>query len=475
MNRFNTFGLALILCLCGPAGASSAGSEDFWQWLAPQLHLSELEHPQIDYWEARHRRRFTELEVIISKGSVFLYPLALAVRDRDMPMELALLPIIESHLNPSAVSNSGARGLWQILPSTAKHLDLKHDWWFDESADFNRSTEAALDYLSYLHDRFGGWPLTLAAYNGGESRVHRQMREHKRRDMPIDFWTLELPKQTRAYIPKLLGLARVLRDPQGLKLPAIRTQRQFVRLPTGGPLDVAQVAELAKVSVAEIYQLNPQLLRWTTPPQGPHAVYLPRSAAPRFKAALQKLPAGQRRHWQRYVVKSGDSLGQIALDQGSNVTLIKRLNQLDSDRLKLGQILILANHAQLLDDKTLAAARNRDRVSYASRPIMAGYHEVRSGESLWSIARRYGSSVEILRHQNNLSAVDNLFPGQLIRIGNADTRQRIYYEVRPGDMLSFIAERYRVSVREIRSWNNLSGTLLHPGQTLELRLPLETG
>lgn len=474
--RLATSALAAVLLLaCGLARALPQADQDFWTWLAPQLQLGHIQHPDIDAWEARYRERQVELQVTLLQGREFLYPLALAVRDRGMPLEIALLPVVESQLDPTAVSRSGARGLWQLLPATAEHLGLQHDWWYDDSADFNRSTDAALNYLGYLHERFGGWLLGLAAYNAGEGRIARQMRERRRRGLTVDYWDLELKTETRAYVPKLLALARIIRNPGTVRLPPVSTRRTFVRLNTEGPLDITQIASLSGVDIERIYRLNPQLRRWATPPRGPHAIYLPIEASQPFSQALRELPADQRRRWRRHTVQPGETLGMIATRHGSSVALIQRLNDMNDVTIRPGQQLILADHDRQLNRLSVNAAIRQGRLSYAQRPMPGGWHEVRSGDSLWSIAQQYGTSTRTLLAQNSLAGGHRLIPGQLIRIGGADQRRRVYYEVQPGDMLSLIAERYRVSVNDIRSWNGIDGSLLRPGQTLELRLPPSAG
>ena len=451
--------------------SDALSNEDFWQWLSPQLELADIQHPSIDRWEQRYRRRHTELEIILQDGQDFLYPLTVAVRDRGMPLELALLPIIESHLNPAAVSSAGARGLWQILPSTAQHLGLKHDWWSDQSANYSSSTNAALDYLSYLHERFGGWLLSLAAYNAGEGRVWREMQNSRNAGRTIDLWDLELPAQTEVYVPKLLGLARVLRDPQGIKLPPIRTTRSFAHINIKQALDVVQIAQLAEISVEKVYRLNPHLLRWATPPAGPHQIYIPIEASQRFVQAAQNLPPQQRHSWQRHNVSKGETLGSIAQKLGVDVEALRKLNEIEKDRLSIGQTLIVTNNMATVDYATRQAVRARSRVSFAPRPLKAGYHRVAQGDSLWSIARSYGTSVARIRANNNLRPRARLMPGQLLQTGNRQSGQHMTYTVRKGDVLSIIAEQHGVTVAQIQAWNQLSGSLLKPGQKLQLQVP----
>ncbi len=466
LARTRLLPLALMLAWCLPAHAA----EDFWQWLAPQLELSQMQHSSIDYWEARYRRRHLELEVILEDGKEFLYPLALAVADRDMPLELALLPIIESHLDPTAVSSQGARGLWQLLPGTAEHLGLKHDWWQDESADYLRSTRAALDYLEYLHDRFGGWLLSLAAYNAGESRIWREMQRSRKQGLSMDMWQLDLPPQTRVYVPKLLGLARVLRDPRKVKLPALELTRKFTRVSIPMALDVAQIARMAELRIEQVYRLNPHWLRWTMPPDGPYTVYLPTDRSAQFRQALKSMRGQDSRRWHRHEVKLGENLLKVAREHDTEADLLRQLNDLKDDKIRTGQILVVAQGSSHIDTATRRAASLRQRLSHAPRPLKPGLHRVAAGESLWSIARAYGTSVERLRRDNALRHASDLVPGQLLKTGNLTAGRLVTYTVREGDMLSMIAQRHGVSVSQIRQWNQLDSSLIHPGQKLELRL-----
>ena len=462
-----TAALGLTLCLTpGPAAAEA----DLWTWMAQQMPLTSLRHTRIDEWEARYRARATELEITLERGQVFLPPLAQAVADRHLPMELALLPVIESQLDPSAVSPRGARGLWQILPSTAEHLGLRHTWWLDESADIVASTRAALRYLDYLHSRFGAWTLALAAYNAGEGRVSQTMRKHRQAGLSTDYWNLDLPEQARDYVPKLLALARIVRDPQGIRLPPLTREPGLLRVETGGPYPLPLLAEHAGVSLGELYRYNPQLLRWAIPAQGPYSIYLAPAAARRLQSALADLPATFQRRWQRHEVQPGENLGQIAQRHGSTVERLREINGLDSNLLRPGQVLLVASGQAPVARNILSAAQRGERLPHLPPPVEEGMHEVAAGDSLWTIARRHGTSVAALRHLNRLDGDIHVFPGQLIKVGDTDGRQRIFYRVKSGDMLSRIAERYGVSVRQIQRWNDLESSLLHPGQVLELRL-----
>lgn len=453
-----------------PGNPSNAAADGLWSWLRPHFKLAALQHPRIDAWEARYRQRATELEITLEQGKDFLYPLAEAVMAQKLPAELALVPIIESQLDPSALSPRGARGLWQIVPATAEHLSLKHTYWLDESADVVASSRAALSYLKYLQQRFGAWSLALAAYNSGEGRVAGAMRSQLQRGRPVDYWQLDLPQEAQDYVPKILALARIIRDPRGVRLPATPRAASFERVETGGPLELQQIAALAEISLGEIYRLNPQLLRWTLPAQGPYSIYLPPREAARFREALTRTPPGERRRWFRHRVKAGDTLGAIARQYNSSPNRIKEINTLRDDRLRVDQLLLVASGDKAIAYDTLRAARLGTRLPFAFRQVDEGLHQVEPGDSLWSIAQRHGTNVSHLRRLNQLPAGQTLHAGQVLRVGVTDGRKRLYYEVQSGDVLSRIAQRYGLRVSDIQRWNALETTLLRPGQVLELRL-----
>ena len=215
------------------------------------------------------------------------------VKRRGMPTELALLPVIESQYEPFAYSYAQASGIWQIVPQTGRHLNLKTSWWYDERRDIRLATDAALDYLQSLYKRFGNWALALAAYNVGPGNLNKAIKAKGSKN----FWHLDLPKQTREYVPKLLAVAQVIKNHKKfrVKLPAITDKPYFIAIKLSIPIHLKQLAETAGLPFATLEKLNPGYNQWMTPPTGNHFILVPRSYLAEVKTALQKLGEPQKR------------------------------------------------------------------------------------------------------------------------------------------------------------------------------------
>lgn len=266
------------------------------------------------------------------------------VLDRGMPAEVALIPFIESGFNPFAVSPARAAGPWQFIPGTAQNFGLESNWWYDGRKDIIASTDAALDYLSYLNNMFDGdWLLTFAAYNAGEGNVLRAVKRNSRSNQPTDYWSLHLPGETMRYVPKILATALAIRDADllGLQLEEIPAEPYFTEIDTGGQLDLSQAAELAEIDLDEIKRLNPGFSRWATAPEGPHRLLIPVESADQFQTALVQLPVENRVNFQHYTIISGDTLSTIARRFSTTVTALQEANKMNSTNLRVGQTLLV--------------------------------------------------------------------------------------------------------------------------------------
>ena len=213
------------------------------------------------------------LQRAFGRADLYLYYIVTELERRGMPLELALLPVVESAFEPYAYSRARASGLWQFIPGTGSRFGLKQDWWYDGRRDIVESTRAALDYLQYLHDEFNGdWLLAIAAYNCGEAMVERAAQANRAAGRPVDFWSLWLPGETRAYVPKLLAMKRLVMDPEtyGLSFSPIPNQAYFARVPTHGQINLKLAAEIAGISPQDLYELNPAFHRFATDPSGPY-------------------------------------------------------------------------------------------------------------------------------------------------------------------------------------------------------------
>ena len=317
---------------------------DIWKRLRtgfqfpPQLTLSAQVH--VDNYRS-HNHHIAE---ILQRGEPYLFYILSRVEARGLPAELALLPVIESAFDPYARSPAGAAGIWQFMPATAKQAGLRQDWWVDGRRDIVAATEAALDYLSELQQRFDGdWLLALSAYNAGSARVNKAIRLNKSQGKPVDFWHLPLPKETRSYVPKLIALRAIIANPEAhnIELPVMANSRYFSAVETGGQLDLQVAAQLAGTSMEELQRLNPGLIRSITPPSSLHSLLIPRASEQRFRQQLARLPAEQRVQSVQYRVRSGDTLSAIAQHSRTTVARLRQINQLDSTRIFAGKLLIV--------------------------------------------------------------------------------------------------------------------------------------
>ncbi|MGM0569178.1 LysM peptidoglycan-binding domain-containing protein [Marinobacter sp.] len=479
-------------------GEESAKEErDLWTRLRNGFDMDheqgdERVQQQLD-WYARHP---AYIERVVERGRRYLHYIVEETERRGLPTEYALLPVVESAFDPFAYSHGRASGLWQFVPGTGRHFGLDQSWWHDDRRDVIASTDAALTYLDQLAQRFDGDPtLALAAYNSGGGTVNSAIRRNNRQDKPTDYWSLQLPKETRHYVPKLIALAKIFDDPEayGITLPSLEDEPYFEVVETGGQIDLAHAAELAGVDVDEVYLLNPSFNRWATRPEGPHRLLVPVASADRFRQEIASLDPDTRVSWENYQVRSGDNLGAIARRYNTTPSVLKEVNKLRSDMIRVGQQLLIPSARADQDNYRLSEGQR-----IASKQASAGRssggerveHLVARGDTFWDIAREHGVSVRQVAAWNGMAPGDPLVPGRKLVIWskNAGTAsgtrvatnsrsgsnrsgmvRKVGYRVRQGDSLSTIANRFAVNVRDIAAWNDLSTSrYLQPGQSLVL-------
>ena len=317
---------------------------DIWARLRTEFKIPPQTTPSVQAYVDNYRSHNHHIAEILQRGEPYLFYILSRVEARGLPAELALLPVIESAFDPFARSPAGAAGIWQFMPATAKQAGLRQDWWVDGRRDIVAATEAALDYLSELQQRFDGdWLLALSAYNAGSARVNKAIRLNQSQGKPVDFWHLPLPKETRSYVPKLIALRAIIANPEAhnIALPAMANSRYFSAVETGGQLDLQVAAQLAGTSMEELQRLNPGLIRSITPPSSLHTLLIPRASEQRFRQQLARLPAEQRVQSVQYRVRSGDTLSAIAQHSRTTVARLRQINQLDSTRIFAGKLLIV--------------------------------------------------------------------------------------------------------------------------------------
>ena len=231
---------------------------------------------------------------VFTRAQRYLPHITAELDRRGLPLELALLPIVESAYDPFAYSHGRAAGLWQMIPGTATRFGIKQNWWYDGRRDVVDSTRAALEYLEHLYDfNEGDWLNAIASYNSGEGNVRKAVRRNRAANKPDDFWNLKLSKETSAYVPRLLALVKIVADPAqyNLVLPRVPDEPQFIVADIGSQIDLALAAELAGVDVDTVYTYNPGYNRWSTDPKGPHTLVMPVDVADGFVTALEEVPA----------------------------------------------------------------------------------------------------------------------------------------------------------------------------------------
>ncbi|KMQ74512.1 lytic transglycosylase [Marinobacter subterrani] len=424
---------------------------------------------------------------VVERGSRYLYYILSQTEKRGLPAEFALLPIVESAFDPFAYSHGRAAGLWQFIPSTAKYFGLTQSWWHDERRDVVAATDAALTYLERLANRFdGNYTLALAAYNSGGGTVSSAMRHNRNDNKPTDFWSLQLPRETRHYVPKLIALAKIFDNPKayGITLPALEDEPYFEIVKTGSQLDLAQAADMAGVDIDEIYLLNPSYNRWATSPAGPHRLLVPVENAETFRTALASIPPKSRVSWRNYIVKSGDSLNSISHKFATTPAVLQEVNNLNSDLIRIGERLLIPSASKGSEAYALSASQRLQRKQSRERDGNKVRYTVRKGDTFWDIAREHRVSVRQVARWNGMAPGDPLMPGKELVIWSK-TRQptllaansarsdemvrKVGYRVRKGDSLARIANRFSVNVSDIASWNDLNTSrYLQPGQSLVL-------
>lgn len=389
----------------GTIGAQE--ESDLWTSIGDELKMGIPENSRIREQKLKYLSNKSYLHDVTLRAEPYMYWIAGQVKKRNMPMELVLLPIVESAFNPHATSGANAAGIWQIIPSTGRNYGLKQTRSYDARRDVVASTKAALDMMERLNRMFDGdWLLTVAAYNSGEGRVMKAIKANKARGKPTDFWSLSLPLETKLYVPKMLALSDILKNSKryGVNLPTPDESRALARVRLNSPVELAQLAEMAGMSVSKLKTFNAGVKGSTVGSVGPQYVMVPKKHADQLRESLASgeiaavqptlMAANRPLTSKSYKVRSGDTLSAIASRLGVTTKDLQQWNNLRSAKLKAGQNLTVGagSSAQQL-------ANNSDSITY----------RVRKGDSLSSIAKRHGVNIKDVMRWND--DTDNLKPG----------------------------------------------------------------
>jgi len=438
-------------------------------------------------WFANHP---TYIQRVMYRADPFLFYILEEADKRGLPTELVLLPIVESAYQPFAYSHGRAAGLWQFIPSTGRIYGLKQNWWYDGRRDIHASTQAALNYLENLNKEFDGdWMLALAAYNSGSGTVHRAIKRNEKLHRPTDFWHLDLPKETRAYVPKLLALKEIISNPElyEVSLRCIPDAPGFKQVQTSAQLDLALAAELAEIDLETLYNYNPAFNRWATDPDGPHTLLLPADAAEVFEQNYAELSADEHLRWARHKIKPGETLSQIAEKYNTSVSHLRKVNDLGSNNIREGKYLVIPVSSKNSSSYALSSKQRLNTLQNTPQGTNSKRinYIVQNGDSFWKIARKYNVDMHKLAKWNGMAVKDPLKQGQQLVVWSSSTSNKtkqayvtthnpnntvksISYTVRNGDSLSSIASKYRVDIKDLHRWNTIKGKYIQPGQRLKL-------
>ncbi|HEX9638760.1 MAG TPA: LysM peptidoglycan-binding domain-containing protein [Acidobacteriota bacterium] len=451
----------------------------------PTAAFPLVRNPQVDQFiklfQSRRDRR-SQIEGGLSRAGRYLDGIRATLREEGLPEELAYVPVVESAYKVYAYSRARAKGLWQFIASTGSKYGLTINWWIDERSDPEKATRAAQRYLRFLYDNFGDWYLALAAYNCGEERVERAIARVGKRD----FWELSrrraLPRETRDFVPQILAAMWIARDPAGFGFaiepePPLRYDTVLI----DGSIDLQLVARCVGASLDEIRELNPELRRGITPRDARgYRLKLPADSRDRFLAQLASVPQQDRASYQRYIVQRGDTLGRIADRYGVALSELVQANRLHNiHSLGIGETLIVPFPAASGEFEIASASAAPPARGAATSSSVPRIHQVRRGDTLYALAQRYGTSIERLLALNHLRRNHTLHPGMELVVWRdgedgaaqepAAADEKVVYRVRRGDTLSKIARNFGASIGDLARWNQLEDvSYLLPGMLLTI-------
>jgi membrane-bound lytic murein transglycosylase D len=481
-----------------------------WDRLFSLYALPEMNNERIDRevnWYLRHPDALVSIQ---QRAAPYIHHILDEIEAKNIPGELALLPVVESSFIPDAYSKSDASGLWQFIPSTGRLYGLEQNSWYDGRRDVYASTKAATDYLKHLCETFeGDWLLALASYNWGKGNVRKSIEKNQYLDLPTDYWSLNLPEETTNYVPRLLAIAKIFAHAEEYHIPLqyIPNKPYFEVVDLHAPIDLNKAASLANTPLSEFRRLNPGYNRWCTAPDGPHRLLIPVKQAQMFKRNLAQIPydewvsippkqeelqLAQRRSQSdavpapkrephiieaspatsRYRVKPGESLTSIARKNQTTVAAIRQANHLANKTVNAGAWLKIPSSKKSAELNIIAKSSRANTLADNNR-----YHIVKKGDTFWNVAQRYGVSTKDIAGWNNIKLNSALILGKKLTIKSKDPQMAssssalrlIRYTVRTGDSLTQISRKFNIPVADLRKEN--AETLvrgLRPGQKLKI-------
>ena len=485
---------------------ASTHKNTVWERLLSLYSLPDIKNPRIDrelYWYLEHP---TSLAILQQRAEPYLNHILDEIEAKDIPGELALLPVVESAFVPDAYSKADASGLWQFVPSTGREYGLQQNDWYDGRRDIYASTKAATTYLKELSQTFDGdWLLALASYNCGKGRVKKSIERNEYHNLPTDYWSLDLPEETEDYVPRLLAIAKLFAhaDEYNIHLQHIPNRPYFEVVDIKSPIDLHKAAKLANTPLHAFLKLNPGFNRSSTAPQGPHRLLVPVSQAKEFKKNLAMLPYSERvtlkqydeervaeihpqeKHKEKsaqirgnevktsltqFKVKTGENLASIANKNNTTIKSLRQANNLAGNSVRSGTRLLIPSEAKSNSIPLLATASK-------TKSANAQVYAIKKGDTFFNISQRFSVTPKDIANWNNITLKTALIPGRKLTIKSVNPQlastsssiRLISYTVGKGDSLTQISRKFNVSVADLRKSN--AATLikgLQPGQKLKV-------
>ena len=403
----------------------------------------------------------SQLEKLLEKGRYFIYFVLEELDRYGLPSELALLPYIESNYDPFSISSSGAMGIWQFMPATAKIYGLKDTWWYEQRHDPLVSSKAAVRYLAYLHNRFNKEiTYTLAAYNGGPTLLEKRIKLNKKANKSTNYENLKLPRQTQEYVPKFMAIAELVFNAKkyGINLPDFPNKKVLGSVELDGQVEILAFSEFAGLKPEFVYKLNAGYTKWASPPGNKTIFNVPIELEEMLNLKKDKFIQTNQINWVTHKVSKGDSLWKIAEEFDTEVNVLKKVNYLSSNTLSLNQELLIP----------LSNDQNQSFIPYQA-------HIISEGDTLWNLGIRYKISPAEIAKNNGLRMSSPLTIGKELNIGNKNIyrtinskKRTILYSVKQGDSLYRIADIFNIEISDIKNINELPGNEIKPGQVLKI-------
>lgn len=485
-----------------------------WDRLLSLYSLPEINNARIDQQLNWYLQNPDYLVRIQQRAEPYLHLILDEIEAKNIPGELALLPVVESAFRPEAYSKSDASGLWQFIPATGRLFGLRQNTWYDGRRDVYASTKAATKFLKQLSETFNGdWMLALASYNYGKGNVWKAIERNEDSGLPTDYWSLSLPEETANYVPRLLAVAKLFANADRYNIPLqhIPNEPYVEIVDIGSQLDLSKAARMANTPLEDFLKLNPGFNRWCTAPDGPHRLLIPVDQAQSFKRKLAQLPledwlsdspyrterisqpsyASSKQHskvaaqkhyapvqaaMSQHKVKAGESLTYIAKRNRTTIAAIRKINHLTSNNVRAGMTL------------TIPASENSGRIptlaqASKSKSTNNRIYTVKSGDTFWKIGQIFSASAQDIAAWNNTTVKSALLPGQKLKIKSGDQQlassssagnnpyRLVQYTVKPGDTLIRISRKFSVPFSDLQKWNaSTASNVLKPGQKIKVLL-----